>query len=469
MTNLINRIFIYPLSILKLNDSGSLIQRISDYEVAISEMLNKTLSVMFGIITLLILLGYIAYCNIPLGFLCLLCGIVFTITKLLIFSRHKIHISSQMIKQGKILSLLNEMFLQIHKIRIFNTESKVFYKWFNHLVSIKNDFMHMQQLEIIQEYSGIILASLAMLCLYLILYFSTTPFNPYFILQFIVCAGLFSNALEKTLNDIFSLLILLPGLNRMNIMELQIEESDIPYPYHSNKNAAIQFKNVSVANDNNNQGFILNNISFNILPGEFIGLIGKSGAGKSTIFKLLTGLISPTKGDILINNNSIRNFNIRHLRKQFGVVLQNSNLLPGTIYSNIGGHARISMDEAWEIAKQIGLDQEINNMPMKMHTYISDNNGESISGGQKQKILIARALAVKPGIILLDEATSALDNNSQNIIYQYLKSLNITRIVIAHRYNTLVDADMIYRIDNGCIVQSGRYKDLCCQTEILSL
>ncbi len=119
------------------------------------------------------------------------------------------------------------------------------------------------------------------------------------------------------------------------------------------------------------------------------------------------------------------------MRKQYGVVLQTTNLLAGTIFSNIAVNNFISVDEAWKLAKLVGLDDEIKAMPMKLFTHLSDNSSESISGGQKQKILIARALANKPKILFLDEATSALDNHSQKIIHDNLRCLNITRIVIA--------------------------------------
>jgi ABC-type bacteriocin/lantibiotic exporter with double-glycine peptidase domain len=175
---------------------------------------------------------------------------------------------------------------------------------------------------------------------------------------------------------------------------------------------------------------------------------------------LLLGFDEATAGNILFDNQSISQFNAGELRKQIGVVLQTTNIFPGTLFSNLAAFSGITHERAWELARLVGLDDEINAMPMKMHTYVSDNAGESLSGGQKQKILIARALAAKPRILLLDEATSALDNHSQALIFANLRLLNITRVVIAHRYSTIKDADLIVRLENGRIIDQGSYSDL---------
>ena len=224
-------------------------------------------------------------------------------------------------------------------------------------------------------------------------------------------------------------------------------------------NGEITFSHITLKDDAGKR-LILNNISFHIDTGKFIAFVGGSGAGKSSLFKLLLGLCKENSGEIKIDNHHINHLNMNHLRKQIAVVLQNTSLLPGSIYSNISANANISMDEAWELAECIGLDEEIMQMPMKMLTHITDNAGESISGGQKQKILIARALASKPKILLLDEATSSLDNQSQYRVYQHLKTLNITRIIIAHRISTIQITDRIYVMDQGCIIDSSTYAEL---------
>jgi ABC-type bacteriocin/lantibiotic exporter with double-glycine peptidase domain len=140
-------------------------------------------------------------------------------------------------------------------------------------------------------------------------------------------------------------------------------------------------------------------------------------------------------------------------------VLQNGKLMPGDIYTNIVGAALLTIDDAWEAARMAGLDEDIRQLPMGMHTVISEA-GSTFSGGQRQRLMIARALVSRPRILLFDEATSALDNRTQAIVSRSLEQLRATRIVIAHRLSTIVNADRIYVVDTGSIVQVGTYAEL---------
>jgi ATP-binding cassette subfamily C protein len=148
-------------------------------------------------------------------------------------------------------------------------------------------------------------------------------------------------------------------------------------------------------------------------------------------------------------------------------VLQNGQLMPGNIFLNIVGSSPLTIDDAWEAARMAGLEEDIKRMPMGMHTVISEGAG-TFSGGQKQRLLIARAIVNKPRIIFFDEATSALDNRTQTVVSQSLERLQATRIVIAHRLSTIINADMIYVFDNGKIVQRGKYQELIEQPGIFA-
>jgi len=150
---------------------------------------------------------------------------------------------------------------------------------------------------------------------------------------------------------------------------------------------------------------------------------------------------------------------VTSVRTQLGVVLQNGQLLSGDILSNIIGSLPLTIDHAWEAATLVGLADDIREMPMGMHTLISEG-ASNISGGQRQRILIARAIVHKPKIILFDEATSALDNRTQATVTASLDRLSVTRIVIAHRLSTIRNADAIYVMDKGEIVESGNYEEL---------
>jgi NHLM bacteriocin system ABC transporter ATP-binding protein len=204
---------------------------------------------------------------------------------------------------------------------------------------------------------------------------------------------------------------------------------------------------------------ILDKVSFSIRPGGFVAVVGSSGSGKSTLLRCLLGFEKLSSGGIFFDNQNLKDVDLRAIRRQMGVVLQHSQLMPGDIFSNIVGTSLLNIDDAWEAARFCGLEEDINAMPMGMHTVLSEGGG-TLSGGQRQRILIARAIVHRPRIIFFDEATSALDNRTQDIVTQSLNMLRATRIVIAHRLTTVMNADQIIVMDKGKIVQVGDYQTL---------
>ncbi|HNW93594.1 MAG TPA: ATP-binding cassette domain-containing protein, partial [bacterium] len=204
---------------------------------------------------------------------------------------------------------------------------------------------------------------------------------------------------------------------------------------------------------------VLKNVILQVKLGEFIGIVGASGSGKSTLFRMLLGFEQPVSGTIYYDGRDLAELDLRLLRRQFGVVLQNGRILGGDLLKNIIGMSRLTVDDAWAAARMAGLDQDIAAMPMGMHTYITEGGG-TLSGGQRQRLLIARALVHQPRILMLDEATSALDNITQNIVGESLAKLDATRLVIAHRLSTIINADRIYVMANGEVVEHGSYEEL---------
>jgi NHLM bacteriocin system ABC transporter ATP-binding protein len=208
-----------------------------------------------------------------------------------------------------------------------------------------------------------------------------------------------------------------------------------------------------------NSPLILNDISFSVEPGQYVAFVGPSGCGKSTLFRLLLGFETPESGAIYFDKQDLAGIDVQAVRQQIGVVLQTSALISGSIHDNISGGSFLSVEDAWEAARQAGLDEDIRGMAMGLYTMVHEGGG-GLSGGQRQRILIARAIAKRPRILMMDEATSALDNRTQAIVSDSLKSLKSTRIVIAHRLSTIIDADCIYVMDKGRIVQAGSYREL---------
>lgn len=209
-----------------------------------------------------------------------------------------------------------------------------------------------------------------------------------------------------------------------------------------------------------NERNILEDINLEIHEGEYVGVVGKTGCGKSTLVRLLLGFEKPTEGSIYYDKNDISILNLQSLRSKIGSVTQNGGIFHADIMSNILITApHLKEEDAWEAATTAGIASDIREMPMKMKTVISEGQG-GISGGQKQRIMIARAIVNKPKVLIFDEATSALDNITQNNIAESINKLNCTRIVIAHRLSTIKHCDRIIYMEDGKIMESGNYEEL---------
>ena len=205
---------------------------------------------------------------------------------------------------------------------------------------------------------------------------------------------------------------------------------------------------------------VLNDLNLKIKPREYIAIVGRSGCGKSTLMRLLMGFEKPESGMVMYDQRDLAELDPASLRRNIGVVLQNGKLFAGSIFSNITISAPwLTLKEAWEAAEMAGMADDIRNMPMGMHTLISEGSG-GISGGQKQRLMIARAIAPKPKILMFDEATSALDNITQKKVSDTLDTLNCTRVVIAHRLSTIRNCDRILVMDKGKIAEDGSYDEL---------
>lgn len=211
---------------------------------------------------------------------------------------------------------------------------------------------------------------------------------------------------------------------------------------------------------NEKSPYIVKNMSLKIKPGEYVAIVGKTGCGKSTLMRLLLGFEKPEKGAIYYDGKDLNTLDLSSLRHKIGSVMQSGGLFHGDIFSNIVISApHLTLDEAWEAAEIAGIADDIREMPMGMNTLIYEGQG-GISGGQKQRLMIARAIAPKPKILMFDEATSALDNKTQKQVCEALDKMGCTRIVIAHRLSTIRHCDRVFVIDGGEVIEEGSYEQL---------
>ena len=228
----------------------------------------------------------------------------------------------------------------------------------------------------------------------------------------------------------------------------------------------IEVNHLTFAYEGSDQN-VLKDVSFKISAGENVAIVGKSGCGKSTLVRLLLGFEKPKSGSIYYDGQDLAELNLPSVRTQLGVVLQNGQLMTGDIFTNIVGTKLLTQEDAWAAAEAAGIAEDIAMMPMGMQTVISEGSS-NISGGQRQRLLIARALVNKPSILIFDEATSALDNRSQAIVTESIDKLNATRIVIAHRLSTIRNCEKILVMDDGKIVETGNFDELLAKNGIFT-
>lgn len=271
--------------------------------------------------------------------------------------------------------------------------------------------------------------------------------------------GMFTSAVSQLVNYFVTRASLTPVMDRIKPIFDEPAEVYGLSPTAKALNGEINIDHLSFTYEEDEPP-VLNDINMHIKPGEFIGIVGPSGCGKSTLLKLLLGFEKATAGNIFYDNRDIESLEKTEMRRQMGTVLQDGKMVVGNIYTNITLSApNLQPSEVEPLLEEVGLADDIAKMPMGMFTSISEGGG-TVSGGQQQRILIARALANDPVILFLDEATSALDNITQQKVCENMARRNMTRIMIAHRLSTVKNCDRIYVMDAGRIKEIGSYDEL---------
>lgn len=361
--------------------------------------------------------------------------------------------------EGKISSLLYQQISGVSKIRTAGVEERALYKYMQPYTESRKLDMKASALA---EWADIVITALPTvfsMVLYYVMVKNSLNLTVGQFVGFTSAFSVFALAMLNLAKSILSVNNIIPSWNLMkdllNTPPEVRENTDMPGEITGD----IELSHVSFSYDEK-MGRVINDVSLHIKEGEYVGIVGSSGCGKSTMLRLLLGFEKPDSGKIYYDGKDIDGIDKRELRKKFGVVLQGGSLVPGSIAENITiANPGITQERIWEVIRQVGLEEDIKNMPMGLHTLVSETGG-TISGGQKQRILIARALVNNPQILFLDEATSALDNLNQAMVIDSLEKVGCTRLVIAHRLSTVINCDRILVMDGGKIVEQGTYDQL---------
>lgn len=451
------RVFTLPVNFFRKYTTGNLVSRIFHASAIASTLLDTVLSSGVSVIISLFYLapisGYSQSLVLP-AFMVLFVQVAFSLVMVFVRIRLKTNLNKVGAdEQGYLQSIFNG----VQKVRLNGAERRVFANWAD---LYKKTAMYTYMPGFLEKYSGIISATISLAGSLVIYYVGfRSGLNAVAYMTFMSSYGL----LAGSFSSLTGIAAGFAGVSAsLKMVEPILQEE--PEVYSSSSIAThlsgeISMENVSFRYTPS-MPMVIDNMSLKIKPGEYLGIVGKSGCGKSTLTRLLMGFEKPEKGSIFYDGKEITQFDPRSLRKRMGVVMQTSQLFSGSIKDNISVTApNCTEDDIWEALKMAGIDEDVKRMPMGLNTMLTESGG-GISGGQRQRLIIARAIIGKPDILFFDEATSALDNITQKIVADSLNTLNCTRVVIAHRLSTVKNCDRIIMLDGGNIAEEGTYDEL---------
>ena len=269
----------------------------------------------------------------------------------------------------------------------------------------------------------------------------------------------FQSALARLGESFGTIAAMLPAFDQMRPLLAAVPESEVGGEPVEYLGGDILFDRISFRYDPDGP-LILDDVTIRARPGEFVAIAGESGAGKSTLFRLALGIDRPSAGAVYYDGRDLRHLNLKQMRRKIGAVPQSVGLHPLDLWDNlVSHHDKVATDEVWRATRIAEVEDEIKAMPMGMMTMVG-TSGAVLSGGESQRVTIARSVIGNPRIMLFDEATNWLDNESQARVMRNLTALTSTRVVIAHRLSTLQQADRIYVLQAGRVVQSGSFNEL---------
>ena len=451
------RLLNLPANFFKKYDSGELSQKFS----LIPSICNSIFSVIAGtLLTSLFSLAYLTQIASITPALMLptlaVIGAALVMNVIATLASIKIHRRS-LDAQAELSGITYSMLSGIQKVKLTGSEKRIFARWASKYKAAAN-FTYNPPF--ILNYSGVIgsvISTAGLAAVYSISIMSKMDVGQY--MAYNTAYGMVSASVLSfgSLTTFFS--GLKPQLDIVAPIMKAVPEISGNKTVVTKLSGGIEAQNLTFRYEEGGKN-VLDGINMKIRPGQYVAIVGRTGCGKSTLVRLLLGFEKPNRGAVYYDGRDMTKLDLPSLRRKIGAVLQSGKLFTGDIFSNIVISApNLTLDDAWEAARIADIAEDIKAMPMGMHTIITEGSG-GISGGQKQRLMIARAVAPKPKILIFDESTSALDNITQKHIVDALAGLECTRIVIAHRVSTIKECDKIYVLDQGKIVEEGKFDDM---------
>ena len=451
------RVLTLPVSFFKQYNTGELSSRVGYMNTLANQLVNMALSTgltsLFSLAYVSQIFIYAPALVVPALLITLLTLVVSTVTVLL-----QVKVSRQQMKlNAKESGLTHALITGIQKIRLAGAEKRVFARWGK---AYSESAALTYNPPMFLKISGVISTAISLIGT-MVLYYaavnSGVSVAQYY--AFNTAYGMVSGAFLALAGIATSVAQIKPIMEMVKPIMETVPEIDESKAIVTRLSGGVELNNVSFRY-REDMPLILDNLSLKIRPGQYVAIVGKTGCGKSTLMRILLGFEQPQKGAVYYDGRDLSTLDPKSLRRRIGTVMQDGKLFMGDIFSNITISAPwLTLKEAWEAAEVAGFAEDIRNMPMGMNTLISEGQG-GISGGQRQRLMIARAVAPKPRILMFDEATSALDNVTQKQVSEALDRMKCTRIVIAHRLSTIRQCDRIIVLDGGHIIEDGTYKEL---------
>jgi NHLM bacteriocin system ABC transporter ATP-binding protein len=456
----IDRVLRLPTALFREYTVGDFVDRAMGIDAARRVFTGRALRSMMSGLFALFSISLMLYYDAKLGLVALLLSLIRAVAILAVSGVRLYHESRYFGLQGRINGFVLQLIAGIGKLRVADATTRAFAVWSRQFATQKRNFLGSQRAA---NVLGVFETAYPLVAT-LIIFAAGTYFNRKLLtdvggfLAFFAAFGQSMASIGAFASGISETLIAIPHIVRLRPLISGPAELSDDRKSPGELAGVVEFSRVTFRYASSGPP-VLENVSFRIAQGEYVAIVGPSGSGKSSLFRLVLGFEKPASGTVFLDGKAIDTLDISAVRRQLGVVLQNGKLTSGSLYDNICGGVQLPLEQAWEAARLAGLEEDIKAMPMGMNTVVSEGVN-TLSGGQRQRIMIARAIARRPRILLFDEATSALDNRSQALVSQSLGNLNVTRLVIAHRLSTVRQADRIIVLVDGKVVQSGTYDEL---------